>query len=209
MSIRKVQFGCGFSAPEGWINYDSSPTLRFEKLPLLGQIYTRNKKRFPTNVRYGDVIIGLPEKTGSIDLLYSSHVLEHLALEDLRTALHNLFPLLRPGGTFRAVLPDLEFEIRRYLDDRTEQAASCFMEHTYLGQKTRKRGISALAMELFGNSKHLWMWDYKGLAHEFAAAGFVGIRRAQIGDSEVSGFDVVEDPGRWTNCLGIQAKKPQ
>ena len=51
----KVQFGCGFSAPEGWINYDSSPTLRFEKLPtLLGpNLYHRNKKRV-SNKRFGN-----------------------------------------------------------------------------------------------------------------------------------------------------------
>lgn len=202
-----VQFGCGFSAPDGWINYDASPTLRFEKLPLLGKLYTRNINRFPNSIQYGDVINGLPEEPNSVDLLYCSHVLEHLALDDFRCALRNSLILLRPGGVFRAVLPDLEFEARRYLEDDSHQAAIRFMEMTCLGVRSRKRGSAALIAELLGNSRHLWMWDYKALAHEFEVAGFIDVRRATIGDSLVSAFDAVEDPDRWTNCLGIQARK--
>ena len=32
-----VQYGCGLSDPEGWKNFDSSPTLRLQKLPLIGR----------------------------------------------------------------------------------------------------------------------------------------------------------------------------
>ena len=68
-----VQYGCGFSAPENWINYDSSPTLRFEKMPLIGTLYTRRSKdkqnRFPKNVLYGDIIKGLPHKENTVDRL--------------------------------------------------------------------------------------------------------------------------------------------
>lgn len=204
---RNVQFGCGFSAPDGWINYDASPTLRFERLPLVGKLYTRNKNRFPRGVRFGDVIRGLPAQPDSIDLLYCSHVLEHLALDDLRSTLRNSLSLLRAGGVFRAVLPDLEFEARRYLEDDSDKAAIRFMEMTYLGVRSRKRGVAAVAAELLGNSRHLWMWDYKTLEREFIDVGFVDVRRAWIGDSQVSAFDSVEDPGRWINCLGIQARK--
>ena len=45
-----VQYGCGFSAPAGWMNFDASPTLRFERSPI-GFLYTRNSERFPRNVR--------------------------------------------------------------------------------------------------------------------------------------------------------------
>ena len=62
-----VQYGCGFTAPAEWVNYDASPTLRFERLPVLGKLYTRNKQRFPDNVKYGDIVKGLPEKADSCD----------------------------------------------------------------------------------------------------------------------------------------------
>lgn len=102
-----VQYGCGWSAPEAWLNFDSSPTLRFERLPLIGKLYTRNARRFPANVRYGDVVKGLPVADKSCDGIYASHVLEHLAFADFEKALTNTFRYLKPGGTFRLVVPDL------------------------------------------------------------------------------------------------------
>lgn len=60
-----LQYGCGWCAPEGWLNFDASPTLRFERLPLIGRLHTRNAERFPANVRYGDVVKGLPPADGS------------------------------------------------------------------------------------------------------------------------------------------------
>ena len=56
----RVQFGCGFTAPETWLNFDASPTLRVERLPLVSRLYTKNEQRFPPNVEYGDIVKGLP-----------------------------------------------------------------------------------------------------------------------------------------------------
>jgi hypothetical protein len=60
METTYIQYGCGWSAPVEWTNFDASPTLRFERLPLIGSFYTKNKQRFPANVRYGDIVSGLP-----------------------------------------------------------------------------------------------------------------------------------------------------
>ena len=55
-----MQYGCGFNAPSGWKNFDVSPTLRFERLPLIGRLYSKNQQRFPENVEYGDIVKGIP-----------------------------------------------------------------------------------------------------------------------------------------------------
>ena len=31
-----VQYGCGWNAPRGWRNFDASPNLRIDHLPLIG-----------------------------------------------------------------------------------------------------------------------------------------------------------------------------
>lgn len=93
-----VQFGCGWSAPDGWLNFDASPTLRFERLPVVGRLYTRNAKRFPANVIYGDIVRGLPLTENSCQGMYCSHVLEHLALGDLDRALKNVHRYLKLGA---------------------------------------------------------------------------------------------------------------
>ena len=80
-----VQFGCGSCAPEGWRNFDASPRLRLEKCPVIGRFI--RQPVFPSNCEYGDIVKGLPFAPVTVDVLYSSHVLEHLSLEDLRMTL--------------------------------------------------------------------------------------------------------------------------
>ena len=74
-----VQYGCGWCAPEGWLNFDASPTLRFERLPMLGGLYTRNAERFPAAVRYGDIVRYRPPFTATTALLWAGPFLLLLA----------------------------------------------------------------------------------------------------------------------------------
>lgn len=205
-----VQFGCGLSAPAGWSNFDASPTLRLQRLPLLGRIIRRSPQypAFPSNVRYGNIVRGLPVKPASCDAVYCSHVLEHLALEDFRLALRNTFSYLRPGGVFRLVVPDLERLSADYIASPDENAALTFMEHAHLGATQRPRGIQGAFRSWLGNSAHLTMWDFKSLSRELSAAGFTRIRRAEFGDSSDPRFAEVEDADRWRGCLGMSCIKP-
>lgn len=201
-----VQYGCGWSAPDAWRNFDASPTLRFERVPLVGALYTKNASRFPRNVGYGDIVRGLPVPRESCTGVYCSHVLEHLSLEDLRTALANTYHMLRPGGVFRFVLPDLEQSAREYLSNPASDAALAFMRGTGLGRERRTKGLRGLVISSLGNSQHLWMWDYKSLERELQDAGFVSARRAFLGDSSDPMFQQVEDSGRWDGCLGVECR---
>ena len=114
-----VQYGCGFSVADGWLNFDSSPTLRIERLPFIGgalsSLLVRNSKQFPKEVAYGDIVKGLPLPDGSATACYASHVLEHLSREDMRIALRNTAKILRPGGVFRMIVPDLLERAKRYV----------------------------------------------------------------------------------------------
>lgn len=202
-----VQFGSGFSAPEGWLNFDVSPTLRFERLPLIGKFYTRNVQRFPENVLYGDIVKGLPIQDGSCRGIYCSHVLEHLALDEVEPALRNVFRYLRPEGTFRFVLPDLKLLARDYVSSTDARASTKFIENTYLGVKSRPRGLGGFVRSWLGNSAHLWMWDERSLGQELLQHGFREIRRAAFGDAEDKKFNEVEDVGRFEGCLAMQCRK--
>lgn len=203
-----VQYGCGMAAPGGWRNFDASPTLRFERLPLIGRLFTKNETRFPQTVEYGDIAKGLPLAPESCDGVYCSHVLEHLSLSDFRIALRNTHKMLKTGGIFRLVVPDLEFSARSYLSDSSSDAALSFMRGTCLGRENRPRNLKGFIVSWLGNSHHLWMWDYKSMQQELHDAGFTEIRKAAFGDSSDPKFGEVEDKGRWENCLGVECKKP-
>ena len=159
-------------------------------------------------IEYADVILGLPVSPQSANGVYCSHVLEHLTLDEFRAAIRNVLRYLRPGGTFRLVVPDLEFMVKRYVASDDPNAAIRLMEETILGQKKLERGIRSALQRLFGRSRHLWMWDYKAIAHELEQAGFVNVRRAYFRDSVDPRFHEVEDQGRWENCLGVECNRP-
>lgn len=205
----KLQIGAGLDGPAEWLNVDASPTLRLQRLPVAGR-WLRNvtKPRFSSTIAYGDVVRGLPLSARSVDIVYSSHVLEHLALDDFRTALVEIHRVLRPGGVFRSVLPDLGHEVQRYLRSEAPDRASEFMRSTLLGLERRERGLMGALRGWLGNSQHLWMWDYRSMEHRLAQAGFVDIRPARFGDSSEPAFRDVESPDRWQDSLGFECRKP-
>jgi hypothetical protein len=205
-----VQFGCGLCAPASWLNFDAGPAFWLQKnLRFLKPILVkRGFPDYPANIRYGDVIKGLPVAPGSATSVYCSHVLEHLARNEFRQTLRNVYSYLMPGGTFRAVQPDLEWLAKRYVDSPDSEAASRFMRESDLGVDEQKGGATGVLKLLFGRSAHMWMWDYKNMFRELEAVGFTDIRRAQCRDNPDPIFHEVEDFSRWENCLGVECRKP-
>lgn len=148
---------------------------------------------------------GLPLGDATCRGVYCSHVLEHLGLDDFRKALANTKRLLKPGGIFRLVLPDLAFYVGQYRASASPDAALEFMRTTGLGESSRARGVKGFMQELMGNSRHRWMWDYPSLESELDQAGFKQIRKALLGDSTDEKFKQVERQEHWANCLGVEA----
>ena len=208
-SMEMINFGCGLSVAQGWKNFDASPTLRLQRLPIFGGVaQSLIKPNFPSEAMFGGLVRGLPFSSAATSYLYTSHVLEHLALDDFRKALTEVRRVLKPAGVFRGVLPDLDHEARAYLADPAVDACSNFMRSTYLGVPARSKGLAGLARSFLGSSHHLWMWDYKGISAEFASAGFINIRRAEYCDSSHGEFKAVEDPDRWGSSLGFECSVP-
>jgi hypothetical protein len=211
MQKKYVQYGCGLAAPKEWLNYDASPTLILQRLPFIGYlIKSKLNVIFPDNVMFGDIIKGLPIEKDSVDGLYCSHTLEHLSLEDFRTALFNSLKILKPGGVFRCIVPDLEFSARSYisqLDKNVKLASLEFMNSTMLGRKIRPKGLKGIISLLFGNYYHYWMWDRNSLVLELEGIGFRNVRICEFDDCSDHMFSFVEDPRRFENAVAIECYK--
>lgn len=201
-----VQYGCGLSCPEGWVNFDSSPTLRLQRLPLVGKVFRRPPVIFPDGVRVGDIVGGLPIEDNSVSGVYASHVLEHLSRDNFVVALANTFRMLKPGGIFRLIVPDLEARARLYLQRQDDPLANdWFMEASHLGVSQRTQGLTSWLRDLLGLSKHLWMWDERSIRKLLDQQGFIEIRRCQFNDSADPIFRAVEDRARfYDDYLGVE-----
>ncbi|HCT22179.1 MAG TPA: methyltransferase type 11 [Chitinophagaceae bacterium] len=207
-----VHYGCGVTAPDNWLNFDATPTLRIQKIPFIGKLLAQGLKNltFPDNIAYGDIIKGLPVPDNSCKAVYCSHVLEHLSRNDCVTAIQNTYRLLQPGGIFRCVLPDLEKYVQTYLQHKqagNKSAADIFMETSCLGYYDRAKDFKSRLIQAYGNSSHLWMWDEVSLKEVLLKVGFSSIRRCEMGDSIDPVFNTIEDPTRFVDHLAFECIK--
>jgi hypothetical protein len=91
----RLNLGAGHIAQTGYLNVDARP---LEGIDVVADV------------------AHLPFEKGSLSEVYSSHMLEHFPVEALRSTLMPYWvSLLRPGGAFVAVVPDMETMISEYI----------------------------------------------------------------------------------------------
>lgn len=196
-----VQYGCGLSCPVGWLNFDASPRLWAERTPLLSLVIrVFGRPLFPEQTRFGNIVSGLPIEQNTADAIFACHVLEHLPRTAVPMALKNTFRALKPGGVFRLVVPDLAWRISEYQRRAVEnnpRAADIFLADCMLGMNDQANGIADRIRLLYGNSRHLWMYDYPLLEALLLSSGFTKIRRCEMGDSPELAFKNIEAKDRF------------
>jgi SAM-dependent methyltransferase len=202
-----VQYGAGFCAPRGWVNFDASLSLRCERLPLVGKFIRTSSYRFPLNVQYGNILTGLPVADNSCNGVYASHVLEHLSLNEMRRALANTYRILKPGGVFRCLVPDLRSLARTYLSSSSPTAAHEFVSALGMGREHAPKSLMQYARLIWGKSAHLWMWDCNSMELELRNAGFLNVRRCEYGDASDRMFHQVEELSRFAGAVAMESEK--
>ena len=85
---------------------------------------------------------------------------------------------------------------------QNDQDAHKFIELIGMGKKTEERSIIGKLRNIFGNTPHLWMYDYKSMLVELKKANFINIRKCQFRDSNISIFSEVEEESRFYNDGG-------
>ncbi len=80
--------------------------------------------QFGPGVIAHNLLQGIPMPDISFDLVYHSHVLEHFSKADGEQLIRECYRVLRPGGTLRIAIPDLEQLAKNYLRALEESLAS-------------------------------------------------------------------------------------
>ncbi len=196
MSLR-VNIGCGQTPTEGWNNYDNSFAIRIAGIPIVSHLaskigllsksqaefvnFARNSK-----IKWADATKHIPESDGSVEVLYSSHMLEHLDRRETAEFLKEARRVLIPGGIIRLALPNLKFHIENYLDNKD---ADIFIESILLTKEKPKSIIDKIKTFFIGDRHHMWMYDGDSLCKLLSSSGFR--------DSKVMepGSTIIPNPG--------------
>ncbi len=179
--MERVNVGCGRTPTPGWLNFDNSWTVRIARVPGLTGLLARagilgeQQVSLATvareeGIRYGDAADGLPLADGSVEVLYSSHMLEHLDRErEVPGFLEEARRVLCEGGVIRLAVPDLRQFVEEYVGTGD---ADRFVERTLLACERHETLLARLQFLLVGHRHHLWMYDGESLRELLSEAGF-------------------------------------
>ena len=107
-----LNLGCGNRTHEAWVNIDHSLKASFNALWFVRPFL---KIPNPAGYLHHDLRNGIPFPDGSADVVYSSHLLEHLERKDALPFLREIYRVLKRDGILRIVVPDLERAVTAYL----------------------------------------------------------------------------------------------
>ena len=179
----RVNIGCGATPTDGWANMDNSFAIRVARWPLLvralsgARILNRQSCEFAkiahkNNIRFANASRRIPYDCNSVEVVYSSHMIEHLDRREARAFLLEVRRVLRPGGVVRLAAPDLARLARSYLATGNSDE---FVYGTHMGQEAPRGIFPRLKTALTGPRHHLWMYDGRSLAKLLSDAGFADV----------------------------------
>lgn len=84
-----------------------------------------------SDVRKVNILSGLPFDDALFEVVYCSHFLEHLSLEQVMMLMREVLRILKPNGVFRVVVPDLENICREYLSVLAELDSGKMVERKH------------------------------------------------------------------------------
>lgn len=136
---------------------------------------------------WADLRHPLPFRDGTVDAIYSHHVIEHLP--NLSAHLRDAFRCLRPGGAYRVGGPNGDGAIKKFLDG----------ELSWFGDwPDRRRSIGGrLENFVFCRGEHLTILTFSFLHELMSDIGFTNITRC-LPTKETTRPDLFHD------CLGVE-----
>ena len=239
-----LNLGCGArtTAHPDFINIDWSLNIRIKKSgllrlvawPLLDARRRMRLEKMNGNLLAHDLSKGIPFKSNSVDVVYNSHVLEHLDRSVARGFLKEILRVLKPGGICRIVVPDFEFLCRSYVQhvddcrrnpqeaDRHEDLVEAVLEQSVRRFAAASRGKAGLPRLLdnivLGDARrrgetHQWMYDRISLPNILKAVGFSDVSvetwtSSRIPEWNSIGLDKNESGSEYAlDSLYVEAQK--
>lgn len=242
--MRILNLGCGTktSARPEVTNIDWSLFLRFRKNPLLRRLVPflisgDRLERFRSladNILVHNLAKGIPFPSNAVDVVYHSHLMEHLDRDVARGFQHEVRRVLKPGGIQRIVVPDLEHACREYLahiDVAVAEPTAAAIHESYIApiieQSVRREASGTsrtgsvrrfLENALLGDARkrgetHQWMYDRVSLSALLLDTGFRNPQQQRFDSSSIAswrdfGLDIDAGGGEYKpHSLYMEAQK--
>jgi hypothetical protein len=135
----KLHLGAFDKGVAGWVNTDITPHIWVSKVPgfalllvklrLISQAsYDQHSRGVFARLKYVDLCKPLPYRGNTVQAIFSSHVFEHLFIDEVVKLIQECHRVLISGGVCRVVVPDLEKIVAIYSAEDPRQFISDIYE---------------------------------------------------------------------------------
>ena len=211
----RINFGCGQTPSQGWINLDNSYALKLKKFyPLVSllKIFNLisssqlrnvefNRKK---NIFFADATKKFNFSNNSVDIIYTSHMLEHLSKNAANHFIKECNRVLKKGGILRIVVPDMKKIVDDYLLNKD---ADVLLERSLLVPPSLESLKSKIQLFLVGYRHHQWMYDSKSLQKLLFKNGFNNSIEQPPGQTLILNTDGLNLSERSKESICIEAIK--
>jgi predicted SAM-dependent methyltransferase len=198
-----VNLGSGLTVAPGWVHVDGSLNALASRWPraVVNVLYRwSDNRQWFSQEQYVQILsehrfvhhrlqYGVPFGDEAVDVIYSSHALEHIFLEEAQALLHDAYRALKKGGLIRLAVPDLEHALRLYQSGAKEQALDFFFNRNRSGYLNH----------------HHYMYDFELLKNLLEKAGFAEVERSRFREGRMK--DAVILDNRQEETLFVEARK--
>jgi SAM-dependent methyltransferase len=213
----RVNIGCGATPTEGWVNLDNSWTVRASRHPLLlhglGLVGVLGKQSLglaavsrAEHIQWANAVRRIPCPDSAAEVVYSSHMIEHLDQAEAHRLLAEVRRVLRPGGIVRLAAPDLGLLVDEYLSARD---ADQFVRKTYMTQPRATGLLARLRAASIGSRHHLWMYDGASLSALLQRAGFTQVAVQPPGETTIADPGSLDLKERAEETVYVEAVNPR
>lgn len=201
-TFRKFHLGCGTIFIKNYLNIGFWNSLQE------GQLYKDPNGAEGTYLLNYDLVKGIPAGNNTLDVIYHSHLLEHLSYKEGIAFIQSCYDALKPGGIMRVLVPDLELWCTNYINNNSfffeeYKKALAPDEHIYPTK-------GSIFMGMLHNHGHKCGYDFETLKWVISNAGFERIRRTLVRESDLADIDEVEPyfPLKAMESLCVECYKP-
>jgi SAM-dependent methyltransferase len=198
-----VNLGSGLTVAPGWVHVDGSLNALVSRWPkaLLNSLYRwSDNQQWFSQEQYVRILTehrfvhhrlqyGVPFDEEMVDVIYSSHALEHLFVEEAQALLQDAYRALKQGGLIRLAVPDLEHAFRLYQSGAKDQALAFFFNRNRSGYLNH----------------HHYMYDFELLKNLLEKVGFVEVQRCGFRQGNMRDANILDN--RPEESLFVEARK--
>jgi SAM-dependent methyltransferase len=209
----RVNIGCGATPTVGWRNFDNSSSLKLALHPtltrILGQALSPQQMAYinfcrKNRIEFADATKRIPLPDASAEIVYSSHMLEHLDRAEAISFLAEARRVLCDGGILRIAIPNLSKFCADYLEHGD---ADRFMERMLVCEPKPKTLVGRFREALMGRRNHHWMYDGASLSKLLYSACFRDVTLPKPGETAIPNPEPLDLFARADESVYAEAKK--